>query len=154
LPAAICYVAIYSRGCKFVYLVLKYPPFYSLLADSLSLSQRKGGVICSNFSLLTQTPLPPLYLTLPLNITNYSRGCKFVYLVLKYTPFYSVLAGIVWAYRKRKGLLFVRIFPCSPKPLYPSLFVTLLLTSLTILPRNGRRLSNPFTERKMKFTND
>ncbi len=61
----------YSRGWKFVYLVLKYPPFYSVLADSVSLSQEKKGVICSTFSFITQTSLPPFYLTLPLNITNY-----------------------------------------------------------------------------------
>jgi hypothetical protein len=62
---------IYSRGWKFVYLVLKYTPFYSVLAGSVSLSQEKGVVICSHFSLLTQTPLPSLFLTLPFNITNY-----------------------------------------------------------------------------------
>jgi hypothetical protein len=61
----------YSRGWKFLYLVLKYTPFYSVLAGSVSLSQEKGVVICAHFSLLTQTPLPPLFLTLPLNITNY-----------------------------------------------------------------------------------
>ncbi len=57
---------IYSRGWKFLYIVLKYPPFYSVLADSVSLSQEKGVVICSHFSFLTQNPLPPFYLTLPL----------------------------------------------------------------------------------------
>ncbi len=51
--------------------MLKYTPFYSVLAGSVSLSQEKGVVICAHFSLLTQSPLPPLYLTLPLNITNY-----------------------------------------------------------------------------------
>ena len=51
--------------------MLKYTPFYSVLAGSVSLSQEKGVVICSHFSFITQTPLPPLYLTLPLNITNY-----------------------------------------------------------------------------------
>ncbi len=68
--------AIYSRGWKFVYLVLKYTPFYSVLAGSVSLSPEKGVVICSHFSLLTQTPLPPLYLTLPLKITNYFTAMR------------------------------------------------------------------------------
>jgi hypothetical protein len=68
---------LYSRGWKFVYLVLKYTPFYSVLAGSVSLSQEKGVVICSHFSLLTYTPLPPLYLTLPLfNITNYFTAMR------------------------------------------------------------------------------
>jgi hypothetical protein len=64
------------RGWKFVYLVLKYTPFYSVLAGSVSLSQEKGVVICAHFPLLTQTPLPPLYLTLPLNITNYFTAMR------------------------------------------------------------------------------
>ncbi len=64
------------RGWKFVYLVLKYTPFYSVLAGSVSLSQEKGIVICAHFSLFTQTPLPPLYLTLPLNITNYFTAMR------------------------------------------------------------------------------
>jgi hypothetical protein len=51
--------------------VLKYTPFYSVLAGSVSLSQEKGVVICAHFSFGTQTPLPPLFLTLPFNITNY-----------------------------------------------------------------------------------
>jgi hypothetical protein len=62
---------IYSVGSKFVYLVLKYLPFFSVLAGCVSLSQEKVVVICAHFSLLTQTPLPPLFLTLPFNITNY-----------------------------------------------------------------------------------
>jgi hypothetical protein len=61
----------YSRGWKFVYLVLKYTPFYSVLAGSVSQSQEKGVVICAHFSLFNKTPLPPLFLTLPFNITNY-----------------------------------------------------------------------------------
>jgi hypothetical protein len=63
--------SIYSSGWKCVYLVLKYTPFYSVLAGSVSLSQEKGVVIYAHFSLLTQAPLPPLFLTLPCNITNY-----------------------------------------------------------------------------------
>ncbi len=66
----------YSRGWKFVYLVLKYTPFYSVLAGSVSLSQEKGVVICAHFSLLTQTPLPPSFLTLPFNITNYFTAMR------------------------------------------------------------------------------
>ncbi len=66
-----CSRSTYSRGWKFVYLVLKYTPFYSVLAGSVSLSQEKGVVICAHFSLLTLTPLPPSFLTLHFNITNY-----------------------------------------------------------------------------------
>jgi hypothetical protein len=55
--------SIYSRGWKFVYLVLKYTPFYSVLAGSVSLSQEKGVVICAHFSLfLDETrQIPQMY---------------------------------------------------------------------------------------------
>ena len=47
----------------------------------------------------------------------YSRGWKFVYLVLKNPPFYFVLSDIL--------VLFVRIFLSNPNPLY-SLFPLIL----------------------------
>jgi hypothetical protein len=51
--------------------VLKYTPFYSVLAGSVSLSQEKGVVICAHFTFGTQNPQPPSFLNSTFNITNY-----------------------------------------------------------------------------------
>ncbi len=45
------FIVLYSRGWKIVYLLLKYRPFYSVLVDSVSLSQEKG--VYSQFLPLT-----------------------------------------------------------------------------------------------------